>query len=57
VLSCASSHRLLGERVDRLLEPPPRLLRRQRALTSATAALVPLLPLLIVFGPGLSALV
>ncbi|MYR45189.1 M56 family metallopeptidase, partial [Streptomyces sp. SID5910] len=23
VLSCASSHRLLGERVDRLLEPPP----------------------------------
>jgi hypothetical protein len=56
VLSCASSHRLLGERVDRLLEPPPRLLRRQRALTSATAALVPLLPLLIVFGPGLSAL-
>ncbi|MFF7950163.1 M56 family metallopeptidase [Streptomyces griseorubiginosus] len=56
VLSCASSHRLLGERVDRLLEPPPRLLRRQRALTSAMAALVPLLPLLIVFGPGLSAL-
>ena len=28
VLSCASSHRLLGERVDRLLEPPPRLLRQ-----------------------------
>ena len=57
VLSCASSHRLLGERVDRLLEPPPRLLRRQRALTTAMASLVPLLPLLIVFGPGLSALV
>ncbi|NEB00082.1 M56 family metallopeptidase [Streptomyces sp. SID13726] len=56
VLSCASSHRLLGERVDRLLEPPPRLLRRQRALTTAMATLVPLLPLLIVFGPGLSAL-
>ena len=25
VLSCASTHRLLGERVDRLLEPQPRL--------------------------------
>lgn len=56
VLSCASSHRLLGERVDRLLKPPPRLLRRQRALTTAAAALVPLLPLLIAFAPGLTAL-
>ncbi|MDN3024758.1 M56 family metallopeptidase [Streptomyces sp. S.PB5] len=56
VLSCSSSHRLLGERVDRLLEPRPRLLRRQRALTATVAALVPLLPLLIVFGPGLTAL-
>ncbi|MHC3473784.1 M56 family metallopeptidase [Streptomyces sp. 7R007] len=56
VLSCASSHRLLGERVDRLLQPPPRLGRRHRALTTTVAALVPLLPLLIVFGPGLTAL-
>ncbi|MFM9613615.1 M56 family metallopeptidase [Streptomyces niveiscabiei] len=56
VLSCASSHRLLGERVDRLLQPPPRLLRRHRALTTTVAALVPLLPLLITFAPGLSAL-
>jgi hypothetical protein len=56
VLSCASSHRLLGERVDRLLEPPPRLLRRHRALTTAVATLVPLLPLLITFAPGLTAL-
>lgn len=56
VLSCASSRRLLGERVDRLLEPPPRLLRRQRALTTTVAALVPLLPLLITFAPGLKAL-
>jgi beta-lactamase regulating signal transducer with metallopeptidase domain len=56
VLSCASSNRLLGERVDRLLEPPPRLLRRQRALTTTLAALVPLLPLLITFAPGLTAL-
>ncbi|MGW1728255.1 M56 family metallopeptidase [Streptomyces sp. NPDC002306] len=56
VLSCASSHRLLGERVDRLLEPPPRLGRRDRALTTTVAALVPLLPLLITFAPGLTAL-
>ncbi|MGW0996671.1 M56 family metallopeptidase [Streptomyces sp. NPDC002520] len=56
VLSCASSRRLLGERVDRLLEPPPRLLRRHRALTTTVAALVPLLPLLITFAPGLQAL-
>ncbi|MFG2882137.1 M56 family metallopeptidase [Streptomyces sp. NPDC048297] len=56
VLSCASSNRLLGERVDRLLEPPPRLLRRHRALTTTVAALVPLLPLLITFAPGLTAL-
>ncbi|GHF85217.1 M56 family metallopeptidase [Streptomyces thermodiastaticus] len=56
VLSCANSRRLLGERVDRLLEPPPRLARRRRALTTAAAALVPLVPLLITFAPGLSAL-
>ncbi|MEU6576070.1 M56 family metallopeptidase [Streptomyces sp. NPDC046805] len=56
VLSCASSRRLLGERVDRLLEPPPRLPRRRRALTTTVATLVPLLPLLITFAPGLTAL-
>ncbi|MFI9153706.1 M56 family metallopeptidase [Streptomyces sp. NPDC053367] len=56
VLSCASSNRLLGERVDRLLQPPPRLERGQRALTTTVAALVPLLPLLITFAPGLTAL-
>ncbi|CAL9526729.1 M56 family metallopeptidase [Streptomyces sp. enrichment culture] len=56
VLSCASSNRLLGERVDRLLQPPPRLERGRRALTTTVAALVPLLPLLITFAPGLTAL-
>ncbi|MEU6541323.1 M56 family metallopeptidase [Streptomyces sp. NPDC047000] len=56
VLSCASSRRLLGERVDRLLQPPPRLDRRRRALTTTAAALVPLIPLLITFTPGLTAL-
>ncbi|KUL80453.1 MULTISPECIES: M56 family metallopeptidase [unclassified Streptomyces] len=53
VLSCASTHRLLGERVDRLLQPRPRLGRRDRALTTTLAALVPLVPLLITFAPGL----
>ena len=56
VLSCSSSHRLLGERVDRLLQPRPRLGRRRRALTTTVAALVPLLPVLIAFAPGLKAL-
>ncbi|MYU23814.1 M56 family metallopeptidase [Streptomyces sp. SID8352] len=56
VLSCSSSRRLLGERVDRLLEPRPRLGRRRRALATTTAALVPLVPLLITFAPGLTAL-
>ncbi|MET9442901.1 M56 family metallopeptidase [Streptomyces sp. NPDC006610] len=56
VLSCASSRRLLGERVDRLLAPPPRLDRRHRALTTTVAGLAPLLPLLITFAPGLTAL-
>jgi beta-lactamase regulating signal transducer with metallopeptidase domain len=56
VLSCESSRHLLGERVDRLLEPPPRLNRRRRAITTTAAALAPLLPLLIAFGPGLTAL-
>jgi len=56
VLSCASTNRLLGERVNRLLQPPPRLGRRDRALTTTLAALVPLLPLLITFAPGLTAL-
>ncbi|MET9733859.1 M56 family metallopeptidase [Streptomyces sp. NPDC006458] len=56
VLSCASSNRLLRERVDRLLQPPPRLDLGRRALTTTVAALVPLLPLLITFAPGLTAL-
>ncbi|MFY1678290.1 MULTISPECIES: M56 family metallopeptidase [unclassified Streptomyces] len=56
VLSCASSHRLLGERVGRLLDPRPRPRRRRRALATAAASLVPLLPLVITFVPGLTAL-
>lgn len=56
VLSCASSNRLLGERVNRLLAPPPRLDRSRRTLATAVAALVPLVPLLITFAPGLTAL-
>ncbi|WP_405558481.1 M56 family metallopeptidase [Streptomyces sp. NBC_01171] len=56
VFSCASSRRLLADRVDRLLTPPPRLKTRTRALTAAMAACAPLLPLLITFAPGIDAL-
>ncbi|MGV9790954.1 M56 family metallopeptidase [Streptomyces sp. NPDC003435] len=56
VFSCASSRRLLADRVDRLLAPPRRLRTRVRALTAASAALSPLLPLLITFAPGIDAL-
>ncbi|RZU46028.1 peptidase M48-like protein [Streptomyces sp. BK022] len=56
VFSCASSRRALGDRVDRLLAPPPRLGRRKRALIAVAAALTPSLPLLITFAPGLDAL-
>ncbi|WP_200305778.1 M56 family metallopeptidase [Streptomyces adelaidensis] len=56
VLSCANTHRLLGDRVDRLLEPPPRLDRTSRAATTTAAALLALLPLLIAFAPALGTL-
>ncbi|MFD7508398.1 M56 family metallopeptidase [Streptomyces sp. NPDC059853] len=56
VLSCSSSRRQLGDRVDRLLEPPVRLTPARRRTAAAAAGLAPLLPLLITFGPGLFAL-
>ncbi|MFJ3660035.1 M56 family metallopeptidase [Streptomyces sp. NPDC090119] len=56
VFSCASSRRALGDRVDRLLAPPPRLRRRRRALITVAAMLTPSLPLLITFAPGIDAL-
>ncbi|WP_320777324.1 M56 family metallopeptidase [Streptomyces sp. CRN 30] len=56
VLSCAGTRRLLGDRVQRLLEPPPRLDRARRTATTTAAALIPLLPLLIAFSPALALL-
>ncbi len=56
VLSCAGTRRLLGDRVDRLLAPPPRLDRARRAATTTAAALIPLVPLIIAFSPALATL-
>ncbi|MEU7502501.1 M56 family metallopeptidase [Streptomyces griseofuscus] len=56
VLSCATSRRLLDDRVNRLLTPPPTLRPRQRTRIAIAAALAPLLPLLITFAPGIGAL-
>ncbi|MFE2428819.1 M56 family metallopeptidase [Streptomyces sp. NPDC059373] len=43
-------------RVNRLLDPGPRLSRAHRARVTALATLVPVIPLLVAFGPGLKAL-
>lgn len=43
-------------RVNRLLDPAPRLSRAHRAQVTALALLVPAVPLLVAFGPGLTAL-
>ncbi|MFJ9732451.1 M56 family metallopeptidase [Streptomyces sp. NPDC101171] len=56
IRSRASSRRLLDDRVNRLLTPPPTLEPRQRTRIAAAAALAPLLPLLITFAPGIDAL-
>ncbi|MFE7776836.1 M56 family metallopeptidase [Streptomyces sp. NPDC057445] len=46
----------LPQRVNRLLAPVPRLTAGHRLRLTATAALVPVVPLLVAFVPGLSAL-
>ena len=56
VLSCATPRPLLHQRVERLLDPPPRLPRTHRRGTTTAAALAPLIPLLIAFGPALATL-
>ncbi|MFM9580637.1 M56 family metallopeptidase [Streptomyces caniscabiei] len=56
VLSCSNTRRLLGDRVERLLEPPPRLDRVRRAGATTAAGLLALLPLLIAFAPALGTL-
>ncbi|MFD4789092.1 M56 family metallopeptidase [Streptomyces sp. NPDC058459] len=49
-------HAQLPRRVDRLLTAPPRLPAPRRLRLTATAALVPALPVLVAFVPGLRAL-
>ncbi|MCE7079323.1 M56 family metallopeptidase [Streptomyces sp. ST2-7A] len=48
--------RQLPQRVDRLLAPGRRFTASRRVRLTAAAALVPLVPLLVAFGPGLSSL-
>ncbi|MDH6622961.1 Zn-dependent protease with chaperone function [Streptomyces sp. LBL] len=49
-------HAHLPKRVHRLLTPPDRLTAARRLRLTAAAALVPVVPLLVAFGPGLRAL-
>ncbi|MFF9392367.1 M56 family metallopeptidase [Streptomyces griseoluteus] len=49
-------HAQLPQRVNRLLAAPPRLPAPQRLRLTATAALVPVLPVIVAFVPGLRAL-
>ncbi|AIR96829.1 M56 family metallopeptidase [Streptomyces glaucescens] len=46
----------LPQRVNRLLAPPDRLTAARRLRLTAAAALVPVVPVLVTFGPGLRAL-
>ncbi|GFH34708.1 M56 family metallopeptidase [Streptomyces pacificus] len=53
---CPAPDAQLRHRVDRLLAPVPRLTAGRRLRLTAAAALVPVVPLLVAFVPGLSAL-
>ncbi|MEU2511281.1 M56 family metallopeptidase [Streptomyces syringium] len=53
---CPSRLSQVPGRVHRLLEPTPRLTAARRLRLTAAAALVPAVPLLVTFAPGLSAL-
>lgn len=53
---CARPRGLVPQRVHRLLSPAPRLPVARRMRTVAVASLVPLVPLLVAFVPGLSTL-
>ncbi|MFF4161021.1 M56 family metallopeptidase [Streptomyces sp. NPDC001678] len=53
---CPAGVSRLPDRVDRLLAPAPRLTALQRLRLTAMAALVPVVPVLVTFVPGLSAL-
>ncbi|MFG3255133.1 M56 family metallopeptidase [Streptomyces sp. NPDC048172] len=53
---CPTALAQVPQRVHRLLSPGPRFTVGRRLRMTAVAALVPLVPLLVAFGPGLSAL-
>lgn len=53
---CPTPTAQLPGRVDRLLAPSPRFTRAHRMRVSALALLLPAIPLLVTFGPGLRAL-
>ncbi|AXK31987.1 M56 family peptidase [Streptomyces armeniacus] len=53
---CGTPRALVPQRVQRLLAPAPRLPVGRRLRTGAVASLVPVVPLLVAFVPGLSAL-
>ncbi|MFE2420659.1 M56 family metallopeptidase [Streptomyces hokutonensis] len=53
---CPTPHAHVPQRVHRLLTPPDRLTTTRRLGLTATAALVPVIPVLVAFVPGLRAL-
>ncbi|MGV9887639.1 M56 family metallopeptidase [Streptomyces sp. NPDC003395] len=53
---CPTGHGHVPQRVHRLLTAPARLTAARRLRLTALAALVPVIPLLVAFGPGLRAL-
>ncbi|MEV0978857.1 M56 family metallopeptidase [Streptomyces sp. NPDC049915] len=53
---CPGGHGQVPQRVDRLLTAPARLTAARRLGLTAAAALVPVIPVLVAFGPGLRAL-
>ncbi len=53
---CPTPHAHVPQRVNRLLTPPDRLTALRRVGLTATAALVPVVPVLVAFVPGLRAL-
>ena len=53
---CPTPQAHVPQRVHRLLTPPDRLPPTRRLKLTAAAALVPVIPLLVAFGPGLRAL-
>ncbi|MFD9216657.1 M56 family metallopeptidase [Streptomyces sp. NPDC059544] len=53
---CPAPDAQMHQRVNRLLAPVPRLTAGRRLRLTASAALVPVVPLLVAFVPGLSAL-